>query len=76
MIEFTSSGKQVLRDGKHFADSITEEAAALIVAGLNARASIAAYLDSEADRRKGPMRLAWRAAADAVKARFDEGEGK
>lgn len=39
MTKYTINGKQVLQDGKHFADAVSEHAAMLIVAACGAVAS-------------------------------------
>jgi hypothetical protein len=69
----TVQGKQVLFDGKHFADAATETGAEMIVAAMNTRPSIVDYLDREAERRKvsGLSRML-RAMSSNIRARLDE----
>ncbi|MGQ2942881.1 MAG: hypothetical protein ACT6Q7_02650 [Blastomonas fulva] len=63
------TGKQVFIGDTAIADAYSEEAAAQIVAALNAPASIAAWLDREADRcRQRATARAWRVAADNIRA--------
>lgn len=85
---YTAHGKQVLRDGKHFADAVTPEAAAEIVRCLSARLSIAVHMDDlrrkyleKAREQTLPERerdrfrhfaQAFRIAASDVAARMDE----
>ncbi|EQA97320.1 hypothetical protein [Sphingobium sp. HDIP04] len=75
--EFHQVGKQILLDGQHFADACTEEAAAQILAGLTGRASIAAYLDHQAELRGRWAGIYLRAMAANVRAGLDleENEG-
>lgn len=63
-------GKQVFLGPDHLCDAVSEEAAARIVAALNAPASIAAWLDREADRLRvaRSSSRAWRVAADNIRA--------
>ena len=48
MPDYTANGQQVLKDGQHFADTHSTEAAAEIVRALQAATGIPAYLESEA----------------------------
>ena len=48
MPDYTANGQQVLKDGQHFADTHSAEAAAEIVRALQAATGIPAYLESEA----------------------------
>lgn len=68
---FTQSGKQILRNGKHFGDGVSEDAARTILAGMTSRASIADYFDREAGKRQGGLRLALRVMAANVRAKMD-----
>lgn len=65
-----ATGKQVFIGSTPVADAYSEEAAARIVAALNAPASIAAWLDREADRLRvaRSSSRAWRVAADNIRA--------
>lgn len=71
MTDFHHLGKQVLMDGQHYADACAPEAAAAIVSALNARASIATYLDSQADMRGRHLGRALKVMASNVRACFD-----
>ena len=77
MPDFHNLGKQVLHGDAHFCDAATPEAAAQIVVGMNARPSIAQYLDNQAAMRgRGPGRVL-RVMASNVRAGLDlqdEGE--
>jgi len=69
----TRTGKQVLYDGRHFADAATEFAAEKIVAGMRARTSIADYLDREVSKRSVPaLRRAIAVLASKIRAGLDE----
>ncbi|WP_417615376.1 hypothetical protein [Parasphingorhabdus sp.] len=64
---FTQNGKQILRDGQHYAEGATSEAASEIVDALN----VPDWLDSEANKsRQRATARAWRIAADNIRAKF------
>lgn len=85
---YTINGKQVLRNGRHFADADSPEVATLIVKAMGARLSIATHMDGlrrkyldKAREQTLPERerdrfvhytQAFRIAAADVAARFDE----
>lgn len=63
------TGKQVFAADEWLCDAVSEEAAARIVAALNAPEAIARWLDAQADRcRQRATARAWRVAADNVRA--------
>ncbi len=76
MPEFTTYGKQVLKDGLHYADARSHKAAIEIVAAFNRPESIAAMIEREAERRKSrSLRRMAAIMADAIRNGFDdEGE--
>jgi len=74
MAEFHHLGKQVMLAGEHYADACAPEAAAAIVSALNARASIATYLDSQADMRGRHLGRALKVMASNVRAGLDQVE--
>lgn len=64
---FTNNGKQILRDGQHYADAVDSEAGQEIFDAL----SIPDWLDAEADKcRQRATARAWRIAADNIRAKF------
>lgn len=70
---FTVTGKEVLRNGIHFADVIDDEGAQEIIRAISARASIATWIEQEAAKRKTASgRRIFRLIADGVRNRFDE----
>jgi len=76
MTDFTFLGKEVLKDGLHYADARSHKAALEIASALNRPASIIAMIEREADKRKS--RVVKRLAAitvDAIRNGFDEREG-
>ena len=77
MPDFHHLGKQVLLDNRHFADATTPEAAAQIAEAMNARPSIAQYLDNQAAMRGRGLGRVLRVMASNVRAGLDlqeEGE--
>lgn len=66
-VTFTTNGKQILRDGEHYAEGATSEAAQEIVDAL----SIPDWLDAQADKclQRATSRT-WRIAADNIRAKF------
>lgn len=74
MAEFTQNAQQVLKDGQHFADTHSPEAAAEIVRALQARPNIIAWLElkSTERNRSAYFRRLLRMLADDVRACFDE----
>jgi hypothetical protein len=83
---FSAHGKEVLKDGLHFADARSHKAAIEIVAAFDAasnlqkmqsaqRASIAAMIEAEGEKRWGrAVKRMARMLADAVRAGFDESD--
>jgi len=71
---FHHMGKQVMLDGVHYADAASPEGAAQIVSALNARSSIATYLDAQADMRGRHLGRALKVMASNVRAGLDQVE--
>jgi hypothetical protein len=46
-LRYSRSGKQVTRDGQHFADAVDESAAELIITALNRRATLSPRYGTE-----------------------------
>lgn len=71
--KFASAGKQVLKNGGHFADAIHPVAADQIVTAFESRESIALYLEREARNRgrSAYFRQLLKALAGNVRARLD-----
>lgn len=73
---YSTNGKEILRNGVHFGDADSEDAARQIVAALNGqdtdRASIIAYLHAEAKRRNSRIeKRVLNIAVDAIKGGLD-----
>lgn len=70
---FTTNGKQILRDGEHYAEGATSDAAAEIVDALN----VPDWLDQEAERLAKSKSTArtLRIAADSLRAKFHRVDG-
>ena len=68
---YTRTGKQILHDGRHFADGDTEDAAQAIVDAMN----VPAWLYEQASKtRSRATARAWRVAADNIRAGMHGGE--